>query len=512
MRQKVADAGATNLFERLRARSPRGADAVFLEDPDGGATTTFAELDDETGRLAALLAELGAGPGERVAALVEKSRAAVSLYLACLRAGAVFVPMNPALTAAEAASRLADAEPRVLVCDPAREAELAPAAAAAGARHVLTLDAAGAGTLARFRERPPAAGAAPGGADAPAVILYTSGTTGRPKGALLTHGNLAANAEALTRAWRITADDVLLHALPIFHAHGLFVALHTVMLAGARATFLRRFDAARVAQLLPRASVYMGVPTHYTRLLAVPGFGRAACAGVRLFVSGSAPLLPGTHRAFEAQTGHRILERYGMTETGMITSNPLDGERVPGSVGFALPGIEVRVADAAGAELPRGETGVLEVRGPNVFPGYWRLPERTREEFRSGGWFVTCDLAVMDAAGRVRLVGRAKDLVISGGMNVQPAEVEAALDAVPGVLESAVIGLPHPDLGEGVTAVVVPDGSRPLDEATVLAGIADRLARYKQPRRVLFADALPRNAMGKVEKPVLRERFARTYD
>jgi malonyl-CoA/methylmalonyl-CoA synthetase len=509
MRQTVADAGAANLFERLLARRPRPGDAPFLEDPDGGATS-WAALDDETGRLAALLAELGAGPGERVAALVEKSRAAVSLYLACLRAGAVFVPLNPALTAAEAASRLADAQPRVLVCDPGRQKELA--AAAAGVHHVETLDTEGAGTLARFRELAPTAGAAPVGADAPAVILYTSGTTGRPKGALLTHGNLAANAEALTRAWRITADDVLLHALPIFHAHGLFVALHTLMLAGAHVILLRRFDAERVAQLLPRASLYMGVPTHYTRLLALPGFGRAACAGVRLFVSGSAPLLPGTHRAFEARTGQCILERYGMTETGMITSNPLDGERVPGSVGFALPGVEIRVADGSGAELPRGATGVLEVRGPNVFGGYWRLPERTREEFRSGGWFVTGDLAVMDATGRVALVGRAKDLVISGGMNVQPAEVEAAIDAIPGVLESAVVGLPHPDLGEGVTAVVVPDGSRALDEALVLAGLADRLARYKQPRRVFFADALPRNAMGKVEKPVLRERLAGTYD
>jgi malonyl-CoA/methylmalonyl-CoA synthetase len=328
---------------------------------------------------------------------------------------------------------------------------------------------------------------------------------------MLSHGNLASNALTLHACWGFVPGDVLLHALPLHHAHGLFVALHCALLNASRILFTASFDAQRVASLLPRATVFMGVPTHYTRLLDRPELDREACRGVRLFVSGSAPLLAATHRAFEARTGHRILERYGMTETGMIASNPYDGERVAGTVGFALPGVEVRVAGDGGAELPRGETGELWVRGPNVFSGYWRMPERTRAELRGDGFFATGDLAVMAEDGRVTLVGRARDLIISGGLNVYPAEVERAIDAIPGVTESAVIGAPHPDFGEGVTAVVVRDGSCELDEGDLLARLADRLARYKQPKRAVFVEALPRNAMGKVEKGALRERFAALY-
>jgi malonyl-CoA/methylmalonyl-CoA synthetase len=343
-----------------------------------------------------------------------------------------------------------------------------------------------------------------------AAILYTSGTTGRPKGAMLTHGNLAANVEALAALWRMRRNDALLHALPLFHAHGLFVALHCALFAGARLLLLPRFAAEPVAALLSRATVYMGVPTHYLRLLALPAFGRESCAGMRLFVSGSAPLLAATHREFTARTGHEILERYGMTEALMITSNPYDA-RIPGSVGFALPGVELRVVDASGRALPAGEIGVLEIRGPSVFAGYWGMPEKTREEIHPDGFFVSGDLACIAADGRVTLVGRAKDLVISGGLNVYPAEVEAALDALPGVAESAVIGLAHPDLGEGVTAVVVGDGSLPLDEAAIRRGLEGRLARFKHPKRVFFVESLPRNAMGKVQKTALRERFGAAY-
>ena len=502
---------AESLFALFRACAPADPAAVFLE-PPAGAPVTWADVESETGRLQALLARLGVARGDRVLAQVEKSPAAVLLYLACLRSGAVFVPLNTAYTAPEVAFFMEDAAPRVVVCDPARRDELTPAARCAGVAHVLTLDARGEGTLAAARDLPPAADPVPCGAGDVAAILYTSGTTGRAKGAMLTHGNLAANACALHAAWRWAPGDVLLHALPVFHAHGLFVALHCALLNGSRVLFLTRFDAAAVLDLLARATVYMGVPTHYTRLLALPGLDRAACRGMRLFLSGSAPLPAATHRAFAARTGHAILERYGMTETGMITSNPYDGPRVAGSVGYALPGVAVRVAGPDGAELPRGATGVLEVRGPNVFPGYWRMPERTREDFRPDGFFVTGDLAVMADDGRVTLVGRARDLVISGGYNVYPKEVEDVLDAVPGVRESAVIGLPHADLGEAVTAVIVPDGSRALGEGDVRAALAGRLARFKQPRRVHFVDALPRNAMGKVRKDELRARFAATYD
>jgi malonyl-CoA/methylmalonyl-CoA synthetase len=328
---------------------------------------------------------------------------------------------------------------------------------------------------------------------------------------MLSHANLASNAQVLHDYWHWQHADVLLHALPIFHVHGLFVALHCALLGGSRLIFLPRFDAEQMIARLPEATVMMGVPTFYTRLLERADFGRELCTRMRLFISGSAPLLADTHREFEARTGHRILERYGMTEAGMITSNPYDGERVAGTVGYALPGVSARVADEQGRELPRGEAGVLEITGPNVFQGYWQMPEKSTEEFRADGWFITGDIAVMADDGRVTIVGRAKDLIISGGFNVYPKEIESQIDELPGVSESAVIGLPHPDFGEGVTAVVVPDGSGELTEQSVVAALSEQLARFKQPKRVFIVDELPRNTMGKVQKNILRDTYKDTF-
>ena len=351
------------------------------------------------------------------------------------------------------------------------------------------------------------------GPDDLAAILYTSGTTGRSKGAMLTHANLRSNAEALVEAWRFTPDDVLIHALPIFHTHGLFVATNVSLVSGATMIFLPKFDPSEVLSLLPRATVLMGVPTFYTRLLDQPGLTREVCTNTRLFVSGSAPLLAETHRAFRERTGHAILERYGMTETSMNTSNPYEGERVPGSVGFPLPDVEIRVANPeSGRELRAGEIGMIEIRGPNVFAGYWQMPEKTRDEFRSDGFFISGDLGRIDERGYLWIVGRGKDIVISGGFNVYPKEVELEIDAVPGVTESAVIGLPHRDFGEAVTAVVVRNGAKAPSEAEIIAALRPRLAGYKLPKRVVFVDALPRNTMAKVQKNVLREQFKELYE
>jgi malonyl-CoA/methylmalonyl-CoA synthetase len=500
-----------NLYALFLERFPDAPDALFLDGSDG-RQLRYREIPALTGRMAALMQRLGVRKGDRVVVQVDKSIEAVLLYLACLRAGAVYVPLNTAYTPAEVTYFLEDARPGLFVCTPAREEALAGVARAAGVPEVLTLGAAGEGglttALAAVADSVPVVEVA---ADDLAAILYTSGTTGRSKGAMLSHANLASNARVLHDYWHWRPDDVLLHALPIFHVHGLFVALHCALLGGSRVIFLPRFDAGAVIAGLPEATVMMGVPTFYTRLLEHPGFTRERCANMRLFISGSAPLLAETHRAFEARTGHRILERYGMTEAGMITSNPYEGERIAGTVGFALPGVSARVADGEGKEVPRGETGVLEITGPNVFKGYWQMPEKTAEEFRPDGWFITGDIAVMAADGRVTIVGRAKDLIISGGFNVYPKEIETQIDALPGVKESAVVGVPHPDFGEGVTAVVVPDGSVELSEQSVIGALADRLARFKQPKRVFIVDELPRNTMGKVQKNVLRETYSDTF-
>lgn len=498
-----------HLFDEIQSRMP-GSDAHFLETGEG-RTLTYGDMLSSSGRLAGALVQLGVTPGDRVAVQVEKSPEAVLLYLACVRAGAVFLPLNPAYTLTELAYFFGDAEPRVVVCSPGREAEVA-GIAGDGAK-VETLGVGGEGTLlSRAANVPPVFADVPCAPYELAAILYTSGTTGRSKGAMLTHENLASNARTLVDHWRFTRADILLHALPIFHTHGLFVAINTVLFAGASMIFLSRFELDQVLDKLGRATTMMGVPTFYVRLLEHPGLTKEATAHVRLFVSGSAPLLAGTFAAWRERTGHALLERYGLTETSMNTSNPYDGERRPGTVGMPLDGVELRIADPeTGEPLPRGEIGMVEVKGPNVFKGYWRMPEKTASEFRDDGYFITGDLGRVDERGYLQIVGRSKDIVISGGLNVYPKEVEVEIDQVPGIVESAVIGLPHPDFGEGVTAVVVQDTAVHLDETDVMSAIEDRLARYKQPKRVLFVDELPRNSMGKVQKNLLRDRFQSLY-
>lgn len=479
-----------------------GRGTPFLIHPDGGSLTHAAFL-DRAARMAGALASAGLRPGDRLAALAGKSADFLALYAACLRGGFVFVPVNPAATDAEARYFLEDSGAALLVCDPARAEDLASAAP-----RLLTLAPDGSGTLADTAAQaaplPPAAR----GPEDLAALLYTSGTTGRPKGAMLTQDNLLSNARALTGLWRFTAQDVLLHALPVFHTHGLFVAVNVPLLSGAAILLLSRFDAAEVLRLMPRATVLMGVPTFYVRLLADPGLTREATAHMRLFVSGSAPLLPETHAAFAARTGHRILERYGMTEANMVASNPYEGERRPGAVGFPLPGVELRIVGPDGAPVLPGGIGMLELRGPNLFRGYWRQPEKTAESFRPDGFFVTGDLAQCDADGYLHIVGRAKDVIISGGFNLYPREIEMVLDRVPGVRESAVVGVPHPDLGEAAIAVLACDPAHSPAAEAIRAALDAELARYKHPRHVVTVEELPRNAMGKVQKAALRERFA----
>ncbi len=500
-----------HLFEGLARAAEPGAPWLLLPD---GTTWSYGDMAERSGKMARALVRLGLQPGDRVAAQIEKSPEALILYLATVRAGGAFLPLNTGYTPAEIEYFVGDAQPTLFVVDPATKDALLPIAASHGAR-VETLDRNGSGSLAKLAEAEAGAGAfsdVPRGPDDLAAILYTSGTTGRSKGAMTTHDNLLSNARALAECWRFTSADRLIHALPIFHTHGLFVATNTVLVSGASMIFQAKFDTGDVLAAMPRATSLMGVPTFYVRLLQHAGLTREATAHMRLFVSGSAPLLAETHRAFEAKTGHHILERYGMTETNMITSNPYEGDRVPGAVGFPLPGISVRVADPeTGAPIPDGDVGMIEVKGPNVFSGYWRMPEKTKAEFRDDGFFITGDLGKIDERGYVHIVGRGKDLVISGGYNVYPKEIEAEIDAMPGVFESAVIGVPHADFGEGVTAVVVPEKGASIDEAAVLSALSGRLAKFKQPKRVLFVDELPRNTMGKVQKNALRDRYADLY-
>jgi malonyl-CoA/methylmalonyl-CoA synthetase len=502
---------SAHLYDALTARFPQ-RDKPFLTTPEGRAVS-YGDLKEGSGRIASVLRDLGVQSGDRVAVQVEKSPEAVLLYLACLRAGAVFLPLNTAYTPAEIGYFLGDAEPKVFVCDPARRSKFADAANKAGVAHVETLDASGRGSLMQRSKRASSDFAdASRGPDDLAAILYTSGTTGRSKGAMLSQENLASNARTLLKYWRFGPDDVLLHALPIYHTHGLFVAINTLLMAGGSLLFLARFDADTVMNLLPKATSMMAVPTFYTRLLQHPDLNPALVKHIRLFTSGSAPLLAETHREWRAKTAHSILERYGMTETNMNTSNPYEGERIAGAVGFPLPGVSLRIVDPeSGTTVAPGEVGVIEVAGPNVFKGYWRMPEKTAEEFTADGYFKTGDLGRIDAKGYVYIVGRGKDLVITGGFNVYPKEVETEIDALPGVVESAVIGLPHPDFGEGVTAVVVRKAGAKIDEREISRALDRRLAKFKLPKRILFTDDLPRNAMGKVQKNVLRSTFQDLY-
>lgn len=481
----------SNLYALLADRFSATPDAVALELEDG-TRYRYADLEAETARYANLLISLGLRPGDRVCAQVEKSVRAVFLYLGCLRAGLAYLPLNTAYQEAEIRYFVGNAQPSAAFCAPgARGFEDVP--------HRLDLAAAqAASTSFRTVDSKP---------NDLACLVYTSGTTGRAKGAMVTHGNLASNALALHGAWKFRAGDVLLHALPLFHVHGLFVALHTALLNASRILLLPRFDAGPVLERLPRATVFMGVPTYYVRLLNDPALDARLCKKMRLFVSGSAPLLAETFAEFQRRTGHAILERYGMTETGMNTSNPYEGERRPGTVGRPLPDVTVRIAGPDDRPLPANEIGGIQVRGPNVMPGYWRLPERHAEDFSADGYFCTGDLGRFDADGYLSIVGREKDLVISGGYNVYPKEIEMLIDEMPGVAESAAFGVPHPDLGEALTVAVVKRPGANLTEEEVIAYVKFRLANFKVPKRVIFVSELPRNAMGKVLKNNLRSAY-----
>ncbi|CAN3126662.1 AMP-binding protein [Mycobacterium sp. smrl_JER01] len=496
------------IYRSFAEQAQRHPDKPLFELPDR-QSVSYSETAELTHRIAARLRADGVQPGDRVAMQVAKSPEAIALYLATLQIGGVFLPLNTAYTGSEMRYFLADAQPRVLVCSPDRAEDYA---VDQDGLVVETLGESGDGSVLDSEEGYDRVFDA--GAGDPAAILYTSGTTGRSKGAVLTHENLAANCQALLDAWHYTAEDRLIHALPIFHIHGLFVAVNMTLAAGASMYFLPKFDTEAILDLLPRATVLMGVPTFYTRLLKSERLTRQQCAHMRLFVSGSAPLLATDHTAFAERTGHAILERYGMTETGMNTTNPYDaGPRKPGTVGKPLSGQEIRVVDReTGQQLPDGEVGIVEVRGPNVFSGYWQMPEKTAAEFRPDGFFVTGDLGRIDEDGYLCIVGRDKDLVISGGYNIYPKEIEELLDSHPQVLESAVIGVPHPEFGETVVAVVVPTpGEQPRDRE-LLEFVAGDLARFKQPRAVRVVEALPRNVMGKVQKAELRKRYADLFD
>jgi malonyl-CoA/methylmalonyl-CoA synthetase len=500
-----------NLYSLLSAHFPTEPAAPCMILPDG-RVWTYDDIGRASARMANMIVALGLKPGDRVAAQVEKTPEALVLYLASLRAGTVFLPLNPAYQRHELEHFLKDATPGLFVCRPQVRALADELAALAGVAHVLELDDAGCGSL--IDAAAPHAdkfATVPRETNQLAAILYTSGTTGRSKGAMLSHGNLAHNARTLHEYWHFQPADVLLHMLPTFHVHGLFVACHTALLNGSAMFFEPKFDAARAMKLLPESTVMMGVPTYYVRLLLDPGFGRESCRSMRLFISGSAPLLKETFDEFRVRTGHTILERYGMTEGGMFTSNPYDGERRGGTVGFPLPGTAIRIVGTDGTAAKTGVIGSIQVKGENVFLGYWGMPDKTKEEFTADGYFKTGDIGSWDAEFYITISGRSKDLVITGGLNVYPKEIEELIDALPGVAESAVIGLPHPDFGEAVTAVVVRQknaAGKELSETGIIAAVKDRLANFKVPKWVYLVDDLPRNVMGKVQKNLLRQEYS----
>ena len=501
-----------NLFVALRKGFPANLDAIAIEavDGPGAGLYTWRDIERATAMLANLLDSLELPAGSRIAVQTEKSVEALLLYLAVLRAGYVYLPLNTAYQAGEIEYFVGNAEPAVVVCSGRNFHWVSKIAFRAGTQHVFTLNDDRSGSLlaraAQHSDRHEPAQRAAGDL---AAILYTSGTTGRSKGAMLSHGNLLSNALTLRDYWGWRAGDVLIHALPIFHVHGLFVASHGALLSGSKMVWLARFEPKLVLAHLPEATLFMGVPTLYVRLLAEPGLTRAACRHMRLFISGSAPLLIETFNAFRERSGHTILERYGMSETVMLSSNPYraeDGERRGGTVGFPLPGVGLRVVDDQGRPCARGEIGGIEVTGPNVFAGYWRMPEKTKEEFTADGWFKTGDVGKIDERGTVTIIGRSKDLIISGGFNVYPAEIESTINAMPGVAESAVVGVPHPDFGEAVVAVVVAKPGAAVDGAAMTAALKTQIANFKVPKRLFVVDDLPRNAMGKVQKNLLREQ------
>ena len=512
-----------NLYAALRAAFPADLNAVAVETAGGAEPTlrySWRDLDEASAMLANLFDALALPPGSRIAVQVEKSVEALVLYLATLRSGHVFLPLNTAYQSAEIQYFVENAEPAVVVCSPANFGWVSKIAFLAGTRHVFTLDDQRGGSLLQRaahqpREHQPAESAT----DDLAVIVYTSGTTGRSKGAMLTHGNMLSNARILREYWQWQPNDVLIHALPIFHVHGLFVAIHGALINASPMLWLNRFDATTVIDLLPRATVFMGVPTLYVRMLTEPSLTVAQAAHIRLFISGSAPLLIDTFQAWQTRTDHTILERYGMSETVMLTSNPCGpdvrhggaSERVGGTVGFPLPGVDLRVIDDAGQPVALGEVGGIEVRGPNVFKGYWRMPEKTAEAFTSDGFFKTGDVGQVDARGYVTIVGRSKDLIISGGYNVYPAEIEGQINELPGVAESAVVGVPHPDFGEVGVAVVIAKSGATVDPEQVIASLKARLANFKIPKRCVIVSELPRNTMGKVQKNLLREQYKNLF-
>jgi malonyl-CoA/methylmalonyl-CoA synthetase len=496
-----------NLYHLFASRFPQDRSTCCIETGDG-ALYTWDDVERASARIANLLCTLDLPAGARIAVQVEKSAEALILYLATIRAGFIYLPLNTAYRAAEIAYFIGNAQPAAVVCAPKNFSWVSQIAFQHGTAHVFTLgDDRSGSLLARATGQADHFDTVISQPDDLAAILYTSGTTGRSKGAMLSHRNLASNALTLQKFWHWQAGDVLLHALPLFHVHGLFVASHAALLNGSKMIFLSRFDPAEVVRHLPRATVFMGVPTFYVRLLAEPGFDRAACASIRLFISGSAPLLIDTFNSFTARTGQVILERYGMSETTMLTSNPYAGERRGGTVGLPLPEVTVRVVDAHGGAVASGTIGSIEVSGPNVFQGYWQMPEKTAEEFSADGFFRTGDVGRFDADGYLSIVGRSKDLIITGGYNVYPKEIESVLDEMHDVVESAIIGVPHADFGEAVTAVVVRQPGATLSEAMVIGELKSRIANFKVPKRVHFVDDLPRNAMGKVQKNLLREQF-----
>ena len=499
-----------HLAQSLSNGAANNLNTCFLQAGEQGDAVSYAEFYVRSEQMAAALVAAGLAPGDRVAAQIDKTVTALELYMGTILAGGVFLPLNTAYTIKELEYFCGDAEPKLVACDPSRKDAIQHMVGPTITVWSIASDGSGDAANARDQQTP-GFEVVPREASDLAAFLYTSGTTGQPKGAMLSHGNLASNASTLASAWQYTADDCLIHALPIFHIHGLFVAVNITLATGASLIYMKKYQPQAVTEAMTQASVLMGVPTFYTRLLDYDGFTSDSAKSMRLFVSGSAPLLAETHRQFEHRTGHRILERYGMTETGMMSSNPYEGERLAGTVGKPLPGITMRVADNNGLQVPQGERGVVEVKGPNVFQGYWKKPEKTAEDFRDDGFFITGDIGLIDDKGYLNIVGRAKDLIISGGLNVYPKEIESLLDDLEGVKESAVIGVPHPDFGEAVVAVLVShDSNHPTSEA-IMAQIKHDLAKFKQPKALFWVTDLPRNTMAKVQKNVLRDQYADLY-